>query len=128
MGNIQESFIQDIKAFLKSHNNENDPFYWKSKNNVEVTNEAIQQVFNAKFCNNCDKWKYKESYRIYKDGRSSKYCATCEIEEQRRKTYSNTRMTVYKQLQNDKSYRVSNNVLKKYNIEYDDYLNSYVLM
>ena len=90
MSNIQESFIQDNKAFLKSHNNEKDPDYWKSKNGEEVSDEAIQKVFNAKFCNGCNKWKYKETYRIYKDGRSSKYCAECEIEKQRRSTYVST--------------------------------------
>ena len=153
MVDFTKDFVNELKTFLKYQDGERDPLYWRQLDSEELPIKAIQQVFNAKYCKNCEKWKYKEHFKIYPEnaddarneprGREeprvttrlrddfskgiSSYCFKCNLEINKSYTYERNRSEIYRRLQTDKTYKVKPNVLKRYNIEYDDFTGNYVL-
>ena len=130
-----DTFIKDLKQYLKYQNPLKDPSYWKRKDNEELPEEAIEIVFNVKNCYICNKWKYKEHFDIhpentendYKKGISN-YCLRCINKKHKEQMYNSNRINIFKRLQTDPNYKVNDNVLRRYNIEYDIYDKNYVLM
>ena len=134
MLDFTKDFVNELKTFLKYQDGERDPLYWRQLDSEELPIKAIQQVFNAKYCKNCEKWKYKEHFKIYPENADddfskgiSSYCLKCYLEINKSYTYERNRSVIYRRLQTDKTYKVKPHVLKRYNIEYDDFTRNYVL-
>ena len=134
MSNLIGYFTQDLKQYLKHQNPERDPLYWKTKDNEKLPIEAIEKVFNAKFCYGCKEWRYKEQFNILDPNTDenelhkgvSRRCNICinkkrkkEEEREMRINYYMTRMSIYNKLINDETFKPDSKLLQRFKIGYD---------